>query len=117
MAASTAPAASNGMGLDRVETFLVERLAALQNALRALEPMEAADPVELASGLPSDDVDFSCMESISREIGEINEALARVREGRYGLCEGCGKAIAPARLEAIPYARLCLACKKAEEER
>jgi RNA polymerase-binding transcription factor DksA len=41
---------------------------------------------------------------------DIGEALARIDAGTYGRCEQCGGPIAPARLEAIPYARSCVHC-------
>ena len=41
---------------------------------------------------------------------QVNEALARIEEGTYGLCQVCGKPIPQARLEAIPEAELCLNC-------
>jgi RNA polymerase-binding transcription factor len=50
-----------------------------------------------------------------RLLMEINEALRRVYRGEYGVCENCGQPIARARLEAMPYARLCLSCKEKEE--
>ena len=50
-----------------------------------------------------------------RILMEINEALRRLYRGEYGVCESCGEPIARARLEAMPYARLCLACKAKEE--
>ena len=50
-----------------------------------------------------------------RILMEINEALRRLYRGDYGVCESCGEPIARARLEAMPYARLCLACKTKEE--
>ena len=46
---------------------------------------------------------------------EIDEALRRLYRGEYGICEICGKPIARARLEAMPYARLCVSCKEKEE--
>ena len=42
---------------------------------------------------------------------EIDDALAKIKAGHYGACEGCGGLIPKARLEALPYARLCIACK------
>ena len=42
---------------------------------------------------------------------EIEAALARVDAGTYGTCESCGKPIPQARLEAVPEATLCVACK------
>jgi DnaK suppressor protein len=44
-------------------------------------------------------------------IEEIDAALAKIDAGTYGLCENCGKPIPDARLEALPHARLCVACK------
>lgn len=46
---------------------------------------------------------------------EIDEALKRIKEGGFGRCEGCGNEINPGRLEAVPYARLCIDCKEREE--
>jgi DnaK suppressor protein len=44
-------------------------------------------------------------------VEEIDAALQKIGRGTYGICEGCGETIAAARLEALPYARLCVACK------
>ena len=41
---------------------------------------------------------------------QVNDALARIEDGTYGLCQMCGKPIPQARLEAIPEAELCLNC-------
>src|SRR3954466_14683787 len=41
---------------------------------------------------------------------DINDALVKIAQGAYGQCESCGKPIADARLEAMPAARLCIAC-------
>ena len=41
---------------------------------------------------------------------EIDDALAKLDSGTYGTCESCQAAIAPARLEAMPAARLCMVC-------
>jgi YteA family regulatory protein len=43
---------------------------------------------------------------------EIHDALKRIDEGRYGICTYCGKEIARDRLEAVPYARLCIECQE-----
>lgn len=46
---------------------------------------------------------------------DINDALTRIQDGSYGLCEECEKPVARARLKALPYARLCVDCKTKEE--
>lgn len=43
---------------------------------------------------------------------QIDDALRRIEAGVYGSCEGCGQPIEAARLEALPYATLCLDCKR-----
>jgi RNA polymerase-binding protein DksA len=43
-------------------------------------------------------------------LAEVDAALERVEDGTYGVCESCGEAIAPARLEARPVARTCIRC-------
>jgi len=47
---------------------------------------------------------------------EVDAALDRIDEGSYGICEDCEEPIGMARLEALPYATLCVDCK-AERER
>jgi len=50
-----------------------------------------------------------------RLIYHIDEALKRIKDGTYGCCTACGKKIRKPRLEVVPHARLCIECKKAEE--
>jgi RNA polymerase-binding transcription factor DksA len=44
----------------------------------------------------------------SQNLREIDLALQRIAAGTYGLCSVCGKPIAKARLEVMPYAKLCV---------
>ncbi len=50
-----------------------------------------------------------------RLLYHINEALRRIKDKTYGKCLQCGKPVSAARLEAVPHARLCIACKEKEE--
>ena len=43
-------------------------------------------------------------------VQQIDDALLSIKEGTYGKCKSCGKAIAEKRLEAIPYVTLCIEC-------
>jgi RNA polymerase-binding transcription factor DksA len=49
-------------------------------------------------------------------VTEVRDALTRLENGTFGKCESCGKAIAPARLEAIPYTRYCVQCAETLNE-
>jgi len=45
----------------------------------------------------------------------IDEALQRLDKGTYGICRDCGEPIAPARLAAIPWTRVCITCKEKQK--
>jgi RNA polymerase-binding transcription factor DksA len=51
------------------------------------------------------------------QLAEIDAAERRLADGRYGRCEACGRPIAPARLEALPATRTCIACATAGARR
>jgi RNA polymerase-binding protein DksA len=84
------------------------------------EIVDALDPKDLAD-VASDDIDRKMIEAIgSQELKRlrlIDAALTRILQGRYGVCIKCGKKIPQARLEAIPYALMCVECKSADERR
>ena len=46
----------------------------------------------------------------------IDEAIGKIKEGTFGVCEDCNKAISIKRLKAVPYAKLCIKCKEKEEK-
>jgi RNA polymerase-binding protein DksA len=50
-------------------------------------------------------------------LNQIDEALRRIEEGNYGICEVCSKPIAQKRLLAVPYARFCIKCQSEEEKK
>jgi DnaK suppressor protein len=47
---------------------------------------------------------------------KVHEALARIEDGSYGICQRCGRAIPPARLDAVPYAPCCKECAEILEK-
>ena len=55
---------------------------------------------------------LSLMQNQEQVLGEISEALERIRQGTFGRCEECQKPIAKARLQALPYTRHCVACAR-----
>jgi len=52
-----------------------------------------------------------------RFLNEIDEALKRIEEGIFGICQECNKAITMKRLKAAPYARYCIKCQEDIEKR
>jgi DnaK suppressor protein len=50
-------------------------------------------------------------------MNKVEEALGRIDDGSYGVCDGCGEEIAEKRLEARPVAKFCIDCKTKQEQR
>lgn len=65
---------------------------------------EATETLELEKRLALEN-------SIRQELASVEHALDKIKKGTYGICDGCGKPIDPARLEALPQATLCMECK------
>jgi RNA polymerase-binding protein DksA len=61
------------------------------------------------------ELDEGLEENADHLLGEIEAALTRIDHGTYGFCASCGKPISPERLEAVPYATLCIDDKRALE--
>jgi DnaK suppressor protein len=61
------------------------------------------------------ELDYTLEENATRALRAIDAALARIEDGTYGTCVRCGQPIAPARLEAIPWATLCIDDKRKDE--
>ncbi|MGZ5212713.1 MAG: TraR/DksA family transcriptional regulator [Actinomycetota bacterium] len=55
---------------------------------------------------------ISVVEALRSDLADVERALERIDVGTYGTCERCGKPIDPARLEARPWALLCIDCKQ-----
>jgi DnaK suppressor protein len=58
---------------------------------------------------------ISLLEMQNRKRQLIDEALTRVAEGSYGVCAECGAEISERRLEAVPFAKLCVECQSKQE--
>jgi len=52
----------------------------------------------------------SAARALAAMLDDVRRALAKLAEGSYGTCDTCGRAIPPERLDAIPWAVLCVAC-------
>jgi len=97
---------------------IIDTLLANNEDFRAI--VEGLDPKDFAD-IASDDMDRKMLETIgSKDIKRmrlIDSAITRIEQGKYGLCMKCGKKIPRERLEAIPYALLCIECQGADERR
>jgi RNA polymerase-binding transcription factor DksA len=63
---------------------------------------------DMATAMYDRELDEGLEEGAQQTLSEIGAALQRIDDGTYGVCEVCGKPIAPERLAAIPWARRCI---------
>src|SRR6188768_4227230 len=68
------------------------------------------DLADQASG--NNEVHIALKLTDAKILQAIEEALVRMEKGTYGICRDCGDPIASARLEAIPWTRVCITCKQ-----
>jgi len=83
----------------------------------AVEDLGVKDLADIASN----DIDVRTLEAISSQdtlrLSKVESALIRLENGKYGVCARCSKKISLNRLEAIPYAVLCIDCKSDSEKK
>jgi len=70
------------------------------------------DLADQASGNNEVHIQLKLKQTDAKILQAIEEALFRLEKGTYGVCRDCGDPIAPARLEAIPWTRVCISCKQ-----
>ena len=106
-----------------LRNILLKRRDALRKALagdlsmlKELREQSTGDVVDFALDSAHDEINSQIAEVESRELSNIDRALEQMREGRYGVCEGCDAAIPLARLQALPYATLCINCQREAEK-
>lgn len=82
----------------------------------SVDDAETPDPMDLAVRNYSKNVMLAVSENDSRQLMMINEALIRIEDDEYGLCQNCETDINPKRLAAVPWARYCLSCQELLEK-
>src|SRR5262245_53032788 len=70
------------------------------------------DLADQASGNNEVHIQLKLKQTDAKILQAIEEALVRMEKGTYGICRDCGEPIARARLEAIPWTRVCISCKQ-----
>lgn len=94
---------------------LAQDLVDEETAGRAAGSETVADVVDAAQGAADRDMHFATRSLLQARTKRLAAALARLNSGRYGTCEECGEAIAPARLAAMPEVTSCVRCQDRRE--
>lgn len=108
--------------IHKMREVLVKRRDALRRALagdlsllKQLREQSGSDVVDAALDAAQDEISSQLAEVESRELANIERALDSMRQGTYGNCEICEAKIPLARLQALPYATMCIDCQRAAE--
>ena len=93
----------------------LEDLLELSGDRESLEIQPMADPLDQVRSSTDRDMAVETLNQQARSIQEIRSALDRIDEGSYGRCERCEEPIPAKRLDALPWARMCVTCQSATE--
>jgi DnaK suppressor protein len=119
--ASKSRRAGGSGSVDKMKAVLLERREDLlegveHNLQHQSSPSSTkGDSSDLAADALDSDTAMQLAESGSSELAQIDEALRKIDENTYGECEVCSENIPWGRLEAVPYATLCVGCKEQQE--
>lgn len=107
------------LNLEEIKEKLIAEREALIKKLSgndlSIDDSETPDPVDLAVRNYSKNVMLAVSENESKQVALIDEALIRIEDDEYGLCQNCEKEINPKRLAALPSARYCIDCQELQE--
>ena len=95
---------------------ILKKLHDDMDSLRNFNDDSTGDAADVAFEAGSDEMASQLAELDSRELGQIERALRRLKQGTYGTCESCGEKIAIGRLNALPYSTMCIACQREMDE-
>ena len=96
-------------------TLRDEHPGSLDEEVEETSPTNDNHLAETATATLGREIDYTLGDNAEQVISEIDEALKRIEDGTYGTCVSCGKEIPRERLEANPWASLCIDCKRRAE--
>ena len=114
MAPDLDPATLAGLR-DRLTTRRAELTRLIDEGRRADEPVspdKAIGRLTRQDALQQQQMSAELIRRHEQELARVQRALRAIDEGTYGLCRRCGEPIAPARLEAMPDAVVCVPCAR-----
>lgn len=111
-----------GTKIEKLKQQLVVKRRELLSGVRgaSTKSMETGgdgiqDIADQASSAYTKEFLLSIGDTERRLLKQVDEALERIRLKTYGRCETCGEAISERRLDALPFAKLCIGCQEEEE--
>ena len=86
---------------------------------RSIPPVEAAkgDEADMAATAQAKERSMWLANDQKQRLAQIDQALARIAAGTYGICDNCGQPIAQERMQVVPHATFCIQCQSKLEKR
>ena len=117
--------------LKHFRQLLITERAKFAGGIRALAEEASTSPRDASGDLSAYTVHMADMaaDTFEREMSmnivsseqeilyQIDDALKRIDEGTFGICQQCNKPITMSRLKAVPYASMCIACQRVKEQK
>ena len=91
-------------------------LAGDMSLLKEMGTSGSGDAADIAMDLTQNEVSSKLAEIESRELGRIERAIEKLKDGSFGSCENCNRKIPMARLNALPYTTTCVSCQRLSEQ-
>lgn len=95
---------------------IIKNLDGISKDLIDLQGLTSSDEFDVASINTDSNLEYSLSAKQKSELKAIDEALSRIDDGRYGVCEMCEDEITLARLKVNPSTKLCITCKEIVEK-
>ena len=96
-------------------TLRAEHSGSLGDEVEETSPTNDNNLAETATATLGREIDYTLGDNAEQVLSEIDAALNRIEDGTYGTCVNCGNEIPRERLEANPWASLCIDCKRKSE--
>jgi len=98
------------------EQELIQAIARVEVDGREASDVDTQDPLDKANGSFAKEYFFQQSDADRAILGLVQEALIRAEAGEFAICVACSRPIEPKRLDAVPWARHCIACQKLQDK-
>lgn len=110
----------NKKELGQLQKILIQKKTSIVNKMNSKKvtetDMEIGDEVDTATQSNEREIQFELSAIDTKMIQDIDNALAKIEKGTFGLCESCDESILEARLHALPWSRYCVKCQEEAEK-
>lgn len=102
--------------LEKRRLFILDQMGANTQEIEDLHNSEPNDNVDFSTINTSSQIKQTINDNLKQELTEIKSSLEKIKQGTFGICEGCGEEINPERLKVKPHARYCIICRELIEK-